>query len=109
MPAMMVTPMQAVMPCGAMSTNDARATHCHHPSAASSSDKGGIDRGILVVIGIIIGVVVVVDASDKGAAEVTPVPEPAAGKSGTSCDAGVRWTERAAVHGCPARHAAKAA
>ena len=52
MSAMMMAPMDTMVAYGAMMTDDARAMHGQHPVAASSSDKGGVDGGIIVIIGI---------------------------------------------------------
>ena len=111
MPAVMVAPVNTVvMTRGAMVTDDARAMHGQHPAAASSSDKGGsgIDGGIVVGVGIVIRIIVVIDAADKNPAEVTPVTETAAGKSRSSCDRGCR-ADRAAAKDSGATHASAAA
>src|SRR6202012_833637 len=90
MPAMVEAPVRAViMALDAMMADDARAMHGQHPVAASSSDKGGsgIDdgisgvNGIVVGGGIVIGVIVVVNAADKTPAEMTPVGEAMTGIS----------------------------
>ena len=83
MPAMMVAPVDAVVMAFGAIADDARAMHSQHPAAASSSDKGGnwID-GIIcsVVVGIIVRIIVVIDAADKNPAEAMPV-NAMAGKS----------------------------
>ena len=90
---MVEAPVRAViMALDAMMADDARAMHGQHPMAASSSDKGGsgIDDGISGVNGIVVGggivirVIVVIDAADKNPAEMTPVDESTTGISGTS-------------------------
>lgn len=99
MSAVMVAPIDTVMPCGAMVTDDARAMHRQHPAAASSSDKSGgrIDGGIIVIIGIVIRIVT----------EVTPMAETASGKSGISSNGRRSGADRAAAHNSAA-HAASA-
>src|SRR5579872_184202 len=91
MPAMMEAPVRAVIVAlDAMMADDARAVHGQHPVAASSSDKGGsgIDdgisgvTGIVVVGGIVIRIIVVVDAADKNPAEMAPVSKSMSGISG---------------------------
>jgi hypothetical protein len=67
-PAMMEAPVHAVvMALDAMMADDARAMHGQHPMAASSSDKGGsgIDGETIIIIGVVIRIVVVIDAADK--------------------------------------------
>ena len=81
MSAVMVPPMDSIVARGPMMTDDARAMHGQHPAAASSSDKGGIDGRIIVVIGVVVRIVVVIDAADKSPAEVASVNEGATGKS----------------------------
>ena len=90
MPAMMVAPVDTVMACGAMMADDARAMHGQHPAAASSSDKGvdGIVGRIVVVVGVVVWIVVVIDATDKHPVEVMPVTERSAGISGTGRNGG---------------------
>lgn len=125
MPAVMEVPVRAVgVALDAMMANDARAMHGQHPMAASSSDKGGsgIDDRIgginrlVVVGGIVIRVIVVVDAADKNPAEMMPVNESMAGISrNTGCgDTGRRDNgcntnaDRATTHERAAHAAAKA-
>src|SRR5580693_5415932 len=98
MSAVMVAPVTMVMPRGPMVADDARAMHGQHPAAASSSDKGGsgIDGGIIVSVGIVIRIIVVIDAADKSPAEVTPMTKAATGKSRSSGN----------DRGCRADHAA---
>jgi hypothetical protein len=111
MPAVMVAPVNTVvMTRGAMVTDDARAMHGQHPAAASSNDKGGsgIDGGIVVGVGIVIRIIVVIDATDKNPAEVAPVTETVAGKSRSSRDRGCR-ADRAAAKDSGATHAGAAA
>jgi hypothetical protein len=82
MSTVMVPPMGTIVACGTTMTNDARAVHGEHLAAASSTDKGGIDRGIIVIIGIVIRVTVVINATGRTPAELRPVSEgAAAGKS----------------------------
>src|SRR4029077_17778436 len=91
-------PVDAMMTCGAMMADDARAMHGEHPAAASSSDKGspsdkglgGIDGRIVVVVGVIVRIVVVIDAADKHSMEMMmmPVAERPADKSGASRNRG---------------------
>jgi hypothetical protein len=111
MPAVMMAPVDTVvMARGAMVTDDARTMHGQHPAAASSSDKGGsgIDGGIIVSVGIVIRIIVVIDAADKSPAEVTPMTEAATGKSRRSGnDRGCRADHAAANDG--ATHATSAA
>ena len=91
-----------VMALDAMVADDARAMHGRHPMAASSSDKGGsgIDDGIsginriVVVGGIVIRIIVVVDAADKNPAEVMPPSEPMAGISGNGISRDTRNSGR---------------
>src|SRR5579863_5710431 len=93
-PAMMEAPVRAVVVAlDAMMADNARAMYGQHPMAASSSDKGGsgIDdgiNGIIVVGGIVIRVIVVVDAADKDPAEMMPVNESMTGISGNACSDG---------------------
>ena len=111
MPAVMVAPVNTVvMTRGAMVTDDARTMHGQHPAAASSNDKGGsgIDGGIVVGVGIVIRIIVVIDATDKNPAEVAPVTETVAGKSRSSRDRGCR-ADRAAAKDSGATHAGAAA
>src|ERR1700689_4989121 len=108
MSAVMGMPMDTVVASGAMMTDDARAMHGQHPAATSSSDKGGIDGGIIVIIGIVIRIVVVIDAANKSSAEVTPVSKGAAGKSGTSCDDRRPGADRAAANDSATKAAATA-
>src|ERR1700735_5030368 len=98
MSAVMVAPVTTIMPRGPMVADDARAMYGQHPAATSSSDKDGsrIDGGIIVGVGIVIRIIVVIDAADKSPAEVTPVTETAAGRSRSSCDRGCR-ADRAAA------------
>ena len=98
MSAVMVAPMDTMVACGAMVADDARAMHGHHPAAASAGDKGGIDGRIAVIIGIVIRIVVVIDATDKSPAEVTPVAESVPGKSMASCNACRSRADRAAAN-----------
>jgi len=106
MSAMMMAPMDTMVAYGAMMTDDARAMHGQHPVAASSSDKGGVDGGIIVIIGIVIRVVVVIDAADKGPAEVTPMAKGAAGKSRISRNSS--RADRTAANGRTTKTATKA-
>jgi hypothetical protein len=110
MPAVMVAPVDTIVSRGAMVTDDARTMHGQHPAAASASDKGGsgIDGGIIVIVGIVIRIIVVIDAADKNPAEVTPMTKAVASKSRSPCnDRGCR-ANRAAVND-GATHAASAA
>ena len=108
MSAVMVAPMDTMVACGPMMTDDARAVHGQHPVAPSSSDKGGIDGGIIVIIGIVVRVVVVIDAADKNSAEVTPMAKGAAGKSGRSRNSSSSRADRTAANGSAAKAATKA-
>jgi len=108
MSAVMGMPMDTMVASGAMMTDDARAMHGQHPAATSSSDKGGIDGGIIVIIGIVIRIVVVIDAANKSSAEVTPVSKGAAGKSRTSCDDRRPGADRAATNDSATKAAATA-
>ena len=68
MPAMMVAPVNAVvMAIGAMLADDARAVRGQYPVAACAADqdRSGIGNGIVVIGGIVIRIVVVIDAADK--------------------------------------------
>ncbi len=107
MPAVMVAPVATVMSRGAVMADDARTMHGQNPAAASSSNKGGsvIDRGINVIIGVVIRIVVVIDAADKSPAEVTPVNEPVAGKSRSPRDNRGRRADRTAMNDGSATHA----
>lgn len=101
MPAVMMAPVDTVvMSRGTMVTDDARAMHGQHPAAASSSDKGGsrIDGGIIIVIGSVVRIIVVIDATDKNPAEMTPVIETVAGKSRRSSNDRGRRADRAAAN-----------
>jgi len=82
MRAVMMAPVGMGATRGAMMAKDALPIRSHHQAAAWSSYNTGIDGGI-VVIGIIIGVVVVIDAANEYAAEAMPVTKPVSGKSGT--------------------------
>ena len=102
MSAVMVAPVDTVMARGAMATDDARAMHRQHPAATSSSDKRrtgidglGIDSGFVVIV---IRIIVVIDAADKGAAEVAVMEEGPADKSRTCCNAGHAGADRAGAH-----------
>ena len=111
MPAVMMAPVDTVvMARGAMVTDDARTMHGQHPAAASSSDKGGsgIDGGIIVIVGIVIRIIVVIDAADKNPAEVTPMTKAVASKSRSPCNDRRRHADRAAAND-GATHAASAA
>jgi hypothetical protein len=111
MPAVMVAPVNTVvMTRGAMVTDDARAMHGQHPAAASSSDKGGsgIDGGIVVGVGIVIRIIVVIDAADKNPAEVTPMTKAVAYKSRSSCNDRRCRADRAAAKDSRTAHAASA-
>lgn len=73
MSAMMVMPVRAMMMArDPMMADDARTIHGQHPVAASSSDisGNGIGRRIIVIVGIVVRVVVVVDAADEHAVEM---------------------------------------
>lgn len=107
MSAVMVAPMDTMVAGGAMMTDDARAVHGQHPVAPSSSDKGGIDGGIIVIIGIVVRVVVVIDAADKNSAEVTPMAKGAAGKSGRSRNSSSSRADRTAANGSATKAATK--
>lgn len=107
MSAVMVAPMDTMVACGPMMTDDARAVHGQHPVAPSSSDKGGIDGGIIVIIGIVVRVVVVIDAADKNSAEVTPMAKGAAGKSGRSPNDCRSRADRTAANGSATKAATK--
>ena len=102
MSAVTVAPVDTVMTRGAMMTDDARAMNRQHSAAASSSDKGrngidglGIDSGFVVIV---IRIIVVIDAADKGAAEVAVMEEGPADKSRTCCNAGHAGADRATAH-----------
>jgi hypothetical protein len=110
MPAVMVAPVDTIVSRGAMATDDARTMHGQHPAAASTSDKGGsgIDGGIIVIVGIVIRIIVVIDAAGKNPAEVTPMTKAVAHKSRSACnDRRCRASRAAANDG--ATHAASAA
>lgn len=94
MSAVMVAPVDTVMTRGAVMADDARAMNRQNSAAASSTDKSGngigrlgIDGGFVVIIGIVIRIIVVIDAADKGAAEVTMMEEVVAGKARASRNA----------------------
>lgn len=106
MSAVIVAPMDTIVTYGAMMTDDARAVHSQHPVAASCSDKGGVDGGIIVIIGIVIRVVVVIDAADKSSAEVTPMAKGTAGKSGRPRNGNSR-ADRTASNGSATKAATK--
>jgi hypothetical protein len=111
MPAVMVAPVDTVvMARRAMVTDDARTIHGQHPAAASTSDKGGsgIDGGIIVIIGIIIRIIVVIDAPDKNPSEVTPMTKAVARKSRSSCNDRRGSADRTAANDS-ATHAASTA
>ena len=83
MSAIVVAPIETVMARNAMMTKNARAMHGDHLAACSSSDKGGIDGGIIVIVGVIvIRIVVVIDATDKHTMDVTAMSKSMPGKSG---------------------------
>jgi hypothetical protein len=67
MPAVMGVPVATVMSRGAMMTDDAPTMHRQNPATTSSSDKGGsgIDGETIIIIGVVIRIVVVIDAADK--------------------------------------------
>ena len=116
MSAVMMAPVGMVVAHGAMMANDTRAMHGQHPAAASSSDKGGsgIDGRIIVIVGVVVRVVVVIDATNEHPAEAVPVAEAVPGKSRTSCDdrrcnGSGAGTERAATNGSAAEPIATAA
>ena len=91
MPALMMAPVGMGVARSAMMTDDARAIRGHDRAAAWSSDKTGIDGGIIcriVVVGIIIGVVVVIDATNEYPAEAMPVSKSMPGKSSAARDGG---------------------
>jgi hypothetical protein len=77
MPAVMMTPMVAVVTHGAIITDLARAKGGRHKVTAWPRDNGGI----IVRVPIIIGVIVVIDAPKE---EATPVPETTAGETRTA-------------------------
>jgi hypothetical protein len=111
MPAVMVAPVDTVvMARRAMVTDDARTIHGQHPAAASTSDKGGsgIDGGIIVIIGIIIRIIVVIDAPDKNLSEVTPMTKAVAHKSRSACSDRRCRADRAAAKDSRTAHAASA-
>lgn len=110
MSAVMVAPVTMVMPRGPMVADDARAMHGQHPAATSSSDKDGsrIDGGIIVGVGIVIRIIVVIDAADKSPSEVTTVTEAVTGKPRHSCEGRGRRADRAAANESTT-HAANAA
>jgi hypothetical protein len=89
MSAVAVMPIETMMARGAMMTDDARTVHGYHPATATAGDKGGIDGGIIVIVGVIIvGIIVVIDPIDKNATDVTAVDESVTGKSVRSCRRG---------------------
>lgn len=88
MSAVMVAPVDAMMARGAMMADDTRTMHRQHPAAASTSDEGGrgIDGRNIVIVGIVIRIVIVIDAADKRPAEAMPVSEGTSGKSRGACN-----------------------
>jgi hypothetical protein len=77
MPAVMMAPMVAAVMRGAIITDLARAIGGRHKATARPHNNGGI----IVRVPIIIGVIVVIDASKKDA---MPVPETTAGETRTT-------------------------
>jgi hypothetical protein len=98
MRAVMMAPVGVGATRGAMMAKDALPIRSHHQAAAWCSDNTGIDGGI-IVIGIIIGVVVVIDAANEYAADAMPVTKPVSGKSGTPRNDGRPGAVRAAANG----------
>ena len=111
MPAVMMAPIGMVATRGATMTKDALPIRGHHQVAAWCSDNTGVDGGIIcriIVIGIIIRVVVVIDAADEHPAKAMPVSKPVSGKSGSPCDDAGSGAERAAANGGAAETATTA-
>src|ERR1700744_1667987 len=110
MSAGMVAPVTTIMQRGPMVADEARGMYGQHPAATSSSDKDGsrIDGGIIVGVGIVIRIIVVIDAADKSPSEVTTGTEAVTGKPRHSWGAGGRRADRAAANESTT-HAANAA
>ena len=101
MPALMMAPVGMGVARSAMMTDDARAIRGHDRAAAWRSDKTGVDGGIIcriIVVGIIIRVVVVIDAADEHPTKAMPVSKPMPGKSRTPCNDGGSGAVRAAAN-----------